>query len=313
MTAVAGDQQVSMRLYELSTAAWHLAGSSALVQIEDTTGTDLGHLRIAEVEEEVAALGDDEVGRLWRELAGVGIADDPGVLKPSWAAAIVEFAMPQIGFRLVSSFGEVVGVADFSIRGTRGMGVMQRRRQHTGSDGEMVIDAIDSVTEVALFAATEIWPAIRRCLPPLDQLRADPVLTPESGRVDHTVSAVGRAEFEERMRHLGLASPGEILMSLPGLDPAFGDALEAAEAVTFLAVTATPDGPRNSGLALRAWTVGESGTLYALYLRDTGPAVVEVRPGALAFDTVWLVAGAAEFLAAAARATATAQEPGPEV
>lgn len=307
MTAVVGDPQVSMRLYELSTTAWHLAGSSALVQIEDLTGTDLAHLRVAEVEDEVAALSDDEVVQLWSELAGVGIADDPGVLEPAWAAAIVEFAMPQIGFRLVSSLGEMVGVADFSIRGSRGMGVMQRRRQHAGPTGEMVIDAVDSVTEVALFAATEIWPAIRRCLPPLDQLRADPVLTPESQRVDHTVSAVSQAQFEDRMRHLGLASPGEILMSLPDLDPAFGDALETAAAVTFLAVTATPDGLGNSGLALRAWTVGESGTLYSLYLRDTGPAVVEVRPGAVAFDTVWLVAGAAEFLAAAAGTGSTAE------
>lgn len=300
MTAAADEDQVTMRLYELSTSAWRLAGSSALVQVEDLTGTDLAHLRISEVEDYLAGLDEGDTDGLWAELVGVGMADDPGVLKPAWAAAIVEFAMPQIGFRLVSSYGEVVGVADFSIRGPRAMGVMQRRRSHVEPSGEAVIDAVDTITEVAVFAAAEIWPAIRRCLPPVDELRADPALTPQSGRVDHTVPPVTRVQFEEQLRQLTLRTPGEILMALPDLDPALRDGLQTPQAVTWLAVTATPDGSSNQGLAIRAWTVGEGGTLYALYLRDTGPALVEVRPGALAFDTVWLVAGAAEFLAKAA-------------
>ncbi|GEM_PF-3787915 len=305
MTAVADDPQVSMRLYELSTAAWRLAGSSALVQVEDLTGTDLAHLRVPEVEDYVASLDEDSTEQLWRELVEVGIADDPGILKRPWAAAIVEFAMPQIGFRLVSSYAGVTGVADFSIRGPRAMGVMQRRLEHVDPEGTAVLDAVDMVTEIAIFAAVDIWPAIRRCLPPLDQLRADPVLTPQSERVDHTVSAATRTRFEEQLQHLTLANPADILMSLPGLDPALRDALQDPEAVTFLAVTATPDGSSDHGLALRAWTVGEGGTLYALYLREGGPALVEVKPGAVAFDTVWLVAGAADFLALAASASAT--------
>ncbi len=289
----------------LSFRAWALAGSTAVTVMEERFGRSLVALRVPEAEALVAALTDADRAALRAELSEVRMADAEGRLTDAWAAAIVESAMPDVAVRVVSTFGKVNLLADLTLVGTRAMTVARRRRVREDAVGNLEVEALDEVVEVTLGAAADAWPALRRCLPPDEVLRAPARVTSADERVVHVLSEADRSALAAALE--GSAADthvGSVLEALPTLDAAVRDAIADPVATVALAVMT---GPRVTPgwVGLRLWTLGRSG-LYSINSRSDVPRVSEVEPGAVAADLAWLLAGAYDVGARSAAATGEA-------
>ena len=287
-----------LKVHTLSFRAWALAGSQALTLMEERFGRSLEALRVPEVEDLVAGLAEDERATLRTELSQVRMADASGDLTDSWAAAIVQSALPDVAVRTVSTFGKVNLLADCTLVQGRGMAVARRRRVHEDAVGDLEVDAYDALVEVTLFDATDAWPALRRCLPPDEALRAPARVTGPDERTVHVLSEEDRRALERALEGSGADTHvGTILESLPTLDDAVRDAVADPVATVALAVMT---GPRVAPgwVGLRLWTLGRSG-LYSINSSGDEPRIVEVEPGQVAADLAWLLAGAYEVGAAA--------------
>ncbi len=288
-----------LRVHTLSFRAWAFAGSTAVTRMEEHFGRDLGALRVPELEEQVARLTDADRAELRAELSEVRMADASGRLDDAWAAAIVESALPDVAVRAVSTFGKVNVVADLTLVGGRGMAVARRRKVREDAVGNLEVEARDALVEVTLLSAPDAWPALRRCLPPDESLRAPALVTHADDRTVHVLSDTDREALRSALEGASAdVHVGSVLEALPTLDASLRDAVADPVATVALAVMT---GPRASTrwVGLRLWTLGRSG-LYSVNSRGNVPRVIEVEPGAVAADLAWLLAGA--YAAGAERA-----------
>jgi hypothetical protein len=285
------DSGTRLKVHTLSFRAWALAGSTAVTRMEERFGRDLGALRVPDVERMLARLTEAERAELRAELSEVRMADASGRLTDAWAAAVVESAQPDVAVRAVSTLGKVNVAVDLTLARGRGMAVARRRRVHEDPVGNLDVDARDAVVEVTLFAAEDAWPALRRCLPPDDALRAPAHVTAADERVVHVLSDADRAALLGALDGSAVdVHVGSVLEALPTLDDAVRDAVADPVATVALAVMT---GPRVSPgwVGLRLWSLGRTG-LYSVGSSGNVPRVIEVERGAVAADLAWLLAGA---------------------
>ena len=152
-----------------------------------------------------------------------------------------------VGIRLVTAHEEATRRIDVQLVGSRGV---------------VVEDGL-----ATSFEAARLWPTLRDLLPPLDQLRADPV-----GQMATEPAQV----------------PG------PGWD-------EQCRAMVSLAVVAAPGGAdaAEPDVVVRTWFATEDGGLWSATPQPDGTTDIRLAPpGALADLLIWDVTGALEALVA---------------
>lgn len=123
------------------------------------------------------------------------------------------------------------------------------------AEGVERIDKVHPMTEVAIGPRGRLWPLIRRVLPPLEPLRAEPRAThvEEATRLQLDLSSLPEAA---RASQELLAAK---LRQLPELPGAVLDALEAEAEVWAHTIVATHEGVRAS---TKVWALGQHLTLF---------------------------------------------------
>ena len=192
---------------------------------------------------------------MWAELEQSGIAEDAQLL-PEWALALGAAPTAPVQVRVTAHQGAVTFTTDVTL--LPGLGLASTQRSVRDEKGE---GGFESVVELVAFPPEQVWPAIRRALPPHDALRADPAPTPSARR--HTIAA-DRAH----------SSRDELVAG--------------ADASVELVVAAhTPDGVTRP-IGAHQWLLTD-GQLSAL---GPGGERTTFDPGAIAHELVFLVTGA---------------------
>ncbi|SDL20489.1 hypothetical protein SAMN04488242_0740 [Tessaracoccus oleiagri] len=209
---------------------------------------------------------DADLRALWE---AAGILTREGI-DPLWARAIEIAQTSTRGCEIVSRYGDVVFAATVLLANERDQAtcVTSRATVATDADGREVVGAVHPMVELAIAPADRLWRLIRRVLPPLDALRHEPRVTPESEAKRVTLDGV---TIPESMT----ATPESFalhLLDLPNLPPKILDATEPQATVFTYTLVGDGDGVRTLS---RTWALGKK-----LYLIDAESASIwEVPPG----------------------------------
>lgn len=114
----------------------------------------------------------------WAELEDADLAQD-GSLRPQWAHALGAAPDAPVQINLVARQDNVTFTTDVVL--LPGLGLATTRRSVTEPESD-ASEAFEPAVELVAFAPEEIWPAIRRALPPQEAMRADPHPTPTAER-----------------------------------------------------------------------------------------------------------------------------------
>lgn len=235
---------------------------------------------------------DDEV---WAELVRAGVARDDRTLDPMWQAVINQSLTAQAVFRVASTYNGLAYLADISLGREVTTCLTRRLRVEDDGSGALVATGADPQLEFVVTRPDQPWQLIRRVLPPLEELRAEPRQTRDAERVEYPLDP---ATIEQIRASL----------ATPGLAPAARDALNAKATVMLMTLVAPPAGATDKapGVGLKAWALGENG-LYSLEPQRDGATVAKVSPGDIGFAVLWYTLGAKDAMAFAERIAGGAQ------
>ncbi len=111
----------------------------------------------------------------WNDLVRVGVASEPGRLDAWWRGVAEAYSSSTNVFQVCSTYGEVAFDAVLAT-GPLSVCVLQRSRMGEVRDGVRRRVAFDPDLEVAVTDGAA-WDVLRRVLPPLKVMRADPKTT----------------------------------------------------------------------------------------------------------------------------------------
>lgn len=224
----------------------------------------------------------------WKELVDAGIASQAGVLDPMWKAVLAQTLTAPIAFRVASTYNNLAYLADVSLGDNVTTCLTRRLSVAEAEDGSLEPTGADPQMEFVVTTHGRPWELIRRVLPPLDELRAEPRQTRTAERVEQAVDA----ETLKRIRE-GL--------DVPGLSPNMADALAPKASVTLMSLVDAPGAPEGStGVGFATWVLGEDG-LYTLERKGDTACVTKVSPGDIGFTITWLALGGFDIMERAAR------------
>lgn len=251
---------MTSRAWQLSADAVRLLTAAAHVQAGEGT---------AEHESEVAATRER-----WPELVEAGMATAVGSLDDAWVDLVTEAAKGELAWRLVARQGEAGVNASLAVLPTIGLCLAERRRLRvTGSKVEVV--AVEDQVTVGIFQPAELWPTMRRFVPPEPALRADP------GRDSPLDEALVARVTPERA-----VLPPEVLEQLAAADAELSIALHVDR------------GEGAAAVGQRHWAVTD-GILREVRLGEGRIDVVECPPGTVGSEVLWMGAGAMDIRAEA--------------
>ena len=138
------------------------------------------------------------------------------------------------------------------------------------TDAEVVVAAVEDAVEIALFRAKDLWGAVRRVLPQVEQVVADPA--PTLPRDEVSVAEVDLAASETRIPEM------------------LHEALAGAQVEVSLGMLVLLEDDRSVS-AQRHWALTDQGLL-EVRVRPTDVEVVRVEPGAIGHELVWITTGA---------------------
>lgn len=179
------------------------------------------------------------------EWEGAGLLTPEGELVADWARALRVTQDSLAGSQVVSVFDGVVFSATL-FRLDDDLVCVTARATH---DESGQIDAVHPLLEVALGPAADPWLLLRRVLPPLDELRADPRETRPGEAAPLSLNGV---EIPEQLR--ADPSRGAEVAQLPTLPAAVADAVDPR--ATVFTYTLRGDGGR-AQQSNRAWALGK--------------------------------------------------------
>lgn len=219
------------------------------------------------------------------ELERAGITSD-GTLDSMWGAVIRQTITADTTFRVVSVFDGLAYLSDVSVGPDVATSLTRRLAVEPDGSGEFVATGADPQLEFVVASAGNVWPLIRRVLPPIDEVRAQPQQTPAARRVEHVI--------DEQTVALARQS-----LDSATIDPKIRDAFQARATImiqhmTFSGNQSQPD----IGIGMRAWLVGNEG-LYSIERHDGTAGIYEVAPGDIGFGVVWYALGARDRSVAA--------------
>lgn len=209
---------------------------------------------------------DEDTMAGW-EAAGIITRDG---LAPDWALALRVAQEATAGMEIVSVYREVAFDAMIYLLDEHIVTVTSRAAVEAGEDGwEMV--GVHAMLEVVLASRIDPWRLVRRVLPPLDVVRAEPRLPRREELEPLHVDLSGmtdEAKFDTELF-------SRRLQQLPNLPAAMRDALDPVASVFAYGLGQVDGQLRTSN---DAWSVGED----ALYHLIPGTAAVtKVPPGQL--------------------------------
>lgn len=232
-----------------------------------------------------AASAPEQTDTAWAELAGHGIAAAPGVLADAWRALLTDVAAAPIAMRVVAAHAGFAHVADLTMSGTATTCLLRRLAVEGDADETHVV-GVDDRVEFSWTGTGRPWDLIRRVLPPLPELLAEPHATPPSRleQVDVTVEAFA-----------ALTAPGADQAAASGLvSAALRDAADTIATVNLVVLVIPEDVPVAVGE--RSWALGTEG-LHVVGRRDGEAVITDVEPGDIAFHVLWYTVGALDALA----------------
>lgn len=186
---------------------------------------------------------DDDLRLEWE---GAGLITPEGEIVTDWARALRVTQDSVNGAQVVSTFDGVAFSATLFRLDDDLVCVTARATQdETGS-----IDAVHPLLEVALGPASDPWLLLRRVLPPLAELRADPR---ETGPGEAAPLSLNGVEIPEHLRSDPARGAAEVTQ-LPTLPAAVADAVDPR--ATVFAYTLRGDGGR-AQQSNRAWALGK--------------------------------------------------------
>lgn len=250
---------MTSRAWQLSADAVRLLTAAAHVQVGEGT---------TEHEAEVAATRER-----WPELVEAGMATAVGTLDGAWAELVTETAKGEMAWRVVARQGEAGVNVSLAVLPTIGLCLAERRRLRV-TESEVEVLAVEDAVTVGIFQPEELWPTIRRFVPPEPALRAEP--GPDSPLQEEIVARV----TPERA-----VLPPEVLEELAAAE---------AELSIALHVDRGEDGP--AAVGQRHWAV-TAGTLREVRLGEGRIDVVECPPGTVGSEVLWMAAGAMDVRA----------------
>lgn len=208
------------------------------------------------------------------EWEAAGIVDPDRQPDTDWMRALEVTRKAAIGAEVVSVYEAMVFSGTLLVDGDDVVCVTARAAFE--EEGERQVTAVHPMLEVAIAPRKLVWLLLRRVLPPLDELRAEPRETQPGDIEPLTLDGV---EIPESIQ----ADPEKFsahLVHLPGLPAALYDALEPTAEV-YAYVLASKDGDvRHTS---QAWALGDRG----LYRIDSDTAqVAKVPAGDLAHRLV---------------------------
>ncbi|WP_265522047.1 hypothetical protein [Oerskovia flava] len=212
------------------------------------------------------------------ELRELGIADRSGGLTAAWAAALGQHLLAPVRASLRATAGPVAATTRLSLVDDRVLLVHDAVRGEPGPR-ELDVTQLSGHVDVVLVTVDDLWPALRRLLPPVEQLTAPPA--PGGASSESTRTVLGRADAERLRSGEGLA----------GLPPAARALAEDEEASLVVVVEAWPTPSAPTVVWSRWWSVA-SGRLLDVQLRDAEVELVERAPGAVAAELRWALVGA---------------------
>lgn len=203
---------------------------------------------------------DDEMTTLQWEAAGLVDAD--GAVDPEWARAIRVTQDAIVGAEVVSVYQEMAFAATL-LRHEQTLVCVTARGAIEGRK----ITAVHPMLEVAMAPSELGWELLRRVLPPLKELRADPRPTRPG---DIELLTLDGVEIPESMR-ASQQSFATHLSDLPTLPTAMADALDPEASVFVYLLNAEGAHVRQSS---QAWALGRLG----LYRVDSDTAAIAKVP-----------------------------------
>lgn len=196
--------------------------------------------------------GDEMLGLEWE---AAGIVGPDGALDPDWARALRVTQDAQVGAEVVSVYRGIVFSATLFSLGADLVCVTARatfREDDLDGATATVIDTVHPMLEVALAPSADPWLLLRRVLPPLDALRADP-RAPEASEV--TPLELDGVEIPERLR-ADVETFASHMALLPTLPQAVADAVDPQASVFAFSLRADRGALETSS---RAWSLGKRG------------------------------------------------------
>lgn len=221
-----------------------------------------------------AASAPEQTDAAWTELAGHGIAAAPGVLADAWRALLTDVAAAPIAMRVVAAHAGFAHVADLTMSGTATTCLLRRLAVEGDADETHVV-GVDDRVEFSWTGTGRPWDLIRRVLPPLPELLAEPHATPPSRLEQVDVSLEAFA---------ALTAPGADEAAASGLvSAALRDAADAIATVSLVVLVIPEDVPVAVGE--RSWALGAEG-LHVVGRHDGEAVITDVEPGDIGFHVL---------------------------
>lgn len=205
----------------------------------------------------------------WSELIEAGVATPDRELLTHWRELLTDASRAPVRFEIDSRMGRAGMRSLISLTPRLGLAITERRRLAV-TDTEVAVETVEDAVEVALFDPSDIWPAVRRVLPPSHLLRAEGGSNP---REERPVGVLRDAPDRSAM-------PPEVLADLAGAD---------VETHLMLQVDNGSDVPF---VTTRHWLDGERDQLLEVRLLEGAVEVVHVPTGTVADEIAWLTVGA---------------------
>lgn len=224
----------------------------------------------------------------WSGLIDAGLAEGPGALDARWAGLIGSYLDTPSSLSISSTYGGLLYRATLAL-GPANVCVLERFITQTQPDGSVETMSRDDLLEVSVSQAHP-WALLRRVLPPLTTVQADPRQTSSANAEPVVVPAAVLEWAQEQCR----THPADhVLETLKQRSSgALHDFFEADDAS--ISYVWTTRSPRGTQLAL-AWYLASEHHLYRATFGDGAP-FEQVAPGDLAFTFEWHLLGVLDAL-----------------
>lgn len=220
--------------------------------------------------------------RTHAELRSHGIIGDGEVLDPEWQRLLAALVRAPVALRVVASKGSATFHTEVAVLPDVALAVTRRGTSSRGTQGERAITGAEMAVEVVLFTHEEVWPVIRRVIPELPALRAEPDTSVVEDPLSVSAEDQARVTAIVKQRHGAPPSSREALELMRDPDPRLFDVLEADADVCLFGLSRRPA----ASLALMTqWSVGRQGLYVSRVDADEGSLVIaEVASGHLAAE-----------------------------
>lgn len=214
------------------------------------------------------------------ELRRVRLVSADAHLDERWQHILSGMTTAPVALRIVAAQDDACFGTDVVLYESIGLAVTERGTTRVRHDGSREVATAEGAVDVVLFRHDELWPVVRRVLPPIDEMRAGP----DRGAPVQTLPVT--PEDQARVRAMMRQDPSRALPLDAALrlmrdpDPRFRDMLAATTSVAMLGLARST--PRH--VSFRQWQRGARGLYLTAADGEEGVRAFQVGAGHLAAD-----------------------------